>query len=169
MNSRERVRMAINHQEPDRVPVDIGGTFVTGVHVDEYIKIAEHVGLDCELPKVYEQMLMLARPDFLMLNYFGADVIQLENEIYSFGMKNKDWQIWQTNRGNRVLMPGSFKTDIATDGEIHIVNADGKVLAKMAPTGDYFDRPNYGVGMNLDFEIVHVDIEKFKKTSSYIQ
>ena len=164
MNSRERVRMAINHKEPDRVPVDIGGTFITGVHVDEYIKIAEYVGLDCELPKVYEQMLMLVRPDFLMLNFFGADVIQLENEEYSFGMKNKDWQIWKTNRGNRVLMPGSFKTATAEDGEIHIINKDGKVLAKMAPSGDYFDRPNYGIGMNLDFEIAHVDIEKFKKS-----
>ncbi len=30
MTSRERVRAAINHREPDRVPIDIGGTKVTG-------------------------------------------------------------------------------------------------------------------------------------------
>ena len=99
-----------------------------------------------------------------MLKFFGADVIQLENEEYSFGMKNKDWQIWKTNRGNRVLMPGSFMTTRTEDGNIHLVNKDGKVLAVMAPTGDYFDRPNFKIGLKLDFDIVHVDIEKFKKS-----
>ncbi len=164
MTSRERVRLAINHKQADRVPVDIGGTFVTGIHVDQYLKLARHIGWDCELPKVYEQMLMLARPDLLMLNWLGADVVLLENESYSFGMKNEGWQPWRTNRGNRVLMPGSFHTQVAEDGEIHMVDASGKLLAKMSATGDYFDRPNMGIGMNLDFEIQRVDIEKFRRT-----
>ena len=30
MNSRERVMMALNHQEPDRVPLDLGASAVTG-------------------------------------------------------------------------------------------------------------------------------------------
>jgi hypothetical protein len=29
MNSRERVRKAINHQETDRIPLDLGSTLVT--------------------------------------------------------------------------------------------------------------------------------------------
>ena len=33
MNSRERVQRAINHQEPDRVPLDLGGSLVTGMNV----------------------------------------------------------------------------------------------------------------------------------------
>jgi uroporphyrinogen decarboxylase len=31
MSSRERVRLAINHQATDRVPVDIGASRVTGI------------------------------------------------------------------------------------------------------------------------------------------
>lgn len=31
MNSRERVLLALNHKEPDRVPYDMGGTVVTGI------------------------------------------------------------------------------------------------------------------------------------------
>lgn len=164
MTSRERVRLAIAHKQADRVPIDIGGTFVTGVHVDEYLKIARHLGMDMELPKVYEQSLMLARPDLLMLNWFDADVIQLENDSYSFGLRNTDWQIFRTNRGNRVLMPGAMRLETAENGEIHVVDAAGRVQAKMAPTGDYFDRPNYGAGMNLDFEIEHKDVEQFKRS-----
>ena len=33
MNSRERLQAALDHRQPDRVPVDIGATFVTGIHV----------------------------------------------------------------------------------------------------------------------------------------
>ncbi len=31
--SRERVHLALNHQEPDHVPLDLGGSAVTGMHV----------------------------------------------------------------------------------------------------------------------------------------
>ena len=33
MTSRERIRTALNHNQPDRVPVDFGGTFETGIAV----------------------------------------------------------------------------------------------------------------------------------------
>ena len=33
MNSRERVRLAINHQEPDRVPLDLSAAPTTGMQV----------------------------------------------------------------------------------------------------------------------------------------
>lgn len=33
MNSRERVNFALNHREPDRIPLDLGGTPVSGMHV----------------------------------------------------------------------------------------------------------------------------------------
>ena len=36
MNSRERVRAAIRHEETDRVPIDIGGTGVTGINLIAY-------------------------------------------------------------------------------------------------------------------------------------
>jgi len=31
MNSRERIRMAIDHREADRVPIDLGGMRSTGI------------------------------------------------------------------------------------------------------------------------------------------
>ena len=61
MNSRERVRAAINHQEPDRVPLDLGGSRVTGIHVDEYCSLARYYGIDVLPPKVYDAWLMLAQ------------------------------------------------------------------------------------------------------------
>ena len=45
MTSRERVRMALNHQEPDRVPMDLWGS-ASRIHTQEYLKIAEAGGLE---------------------------------------------------------------------------------------------------------------------------
>ena len=45
MTPRERVRMALNHQEPDQVPVDLWGS-ASRIHTEEYIKIAKSRGLD---------------------------------------------------------------------------------------------------------------------------
>ena len=45
MNSRERILAAINHKEPDRVPIDIGATLQTGIHAIAYTKLKEHLGM----------------------------------------------------------------------------------------------------------------------------
>ena len=39
MNSRERVSLALNHGEPDRVPVDMGGSSVTGMHASTVYRL----------------------------------------------------------------------------------------------------------------------------------
>jgi hypothetical protein len=33
LSSRDRIHAALDYRPPDRVPIDIGGTFVTGIHV----------------------------------------------------------------------------------------------------------------------------------------
>ena len=46
MTSRERVDCALNHQEPDRVPFDLGASAVTGIHVSAVYKLRQSLGLD---------------------------------------------------------------------------------------------------------------------------
>jgi uroporphyrinogen decarboxylase len=45
MRSRERARLALNFQEPDRVPFDLGGTGLTTMHVDAYCSLRGHLGM----------------------------------------------------------------------------------------------------------------------------
>ena len=45
---RERVLRALNHREPDRVPIDIGGSFATGINVAAYEALKEHLGVQTE-------------------------------------------------------------------------------------------------------------------------
>lgn len=48
MTPRERVLRALNDREPDRVPIDIGGSFATGINVAAYEALKEHLGVQTE-------------------------------------------------------------------------------------------------------------------------
>ena len=54
MNSRERIITALNHQEPDRVPVDLGGCVTTGIQASALTKLRQVLGLEERLVKVYD-------------------------------------------------------------------------------------------------------------------
>lgn len=47
MTSRERLQAALRHEPVDRVPLDIGGSFATGINILAYKKVcsASHKGL----------------------------------------------------------------------------------------------------------------------------
>jgi uroporphyrinogen decarboxylase len=53
MTSRERVLAAINHQEPDRVPIIIGTSNTTTMKMQPYRKLKEHLGIEAEDRYIY--------------------------------------------------------------------------------------------------------------------
>jgi uroporphyrinogen decarboxylase len=99
MNSRERVRKALRFEEPDRVPIDVGGSVVTAICIDAYVDLVRHLGWDLGLPVVYDQFGMLARIAEPVRQRLHSDVIELENPSVSWGLENKDFQPWMTGPG----------------------------------------------------------------------
>lgn len=43
MTSRERVLMALNHEEPDRAPLDLGSSLVNSIHAQTLHHVREQV------------------------------------------------------------------------------------------------------------------------------
>ncbi len=59
MLSRDRMRLALDHQEPDRVPFDLGGTGLTTIHVTAYRNLRQYFGLpavDVRVAHLAEQL-----------------------------------------------------------------------------------------------------------------
>ena len=139
MTSRERVLKALNHEEPDRVPIDIGGTIVTGIHIDEYCKLAKYIGMDGAPPKLIEQFMMVARNDERMMEWLHCDFIHLESTCHNWGYINKDWKLWRTYSGNDVLVPGEFDVE-EKDGYLYLRNTAGNIAGYMPVGGLYFDK-----------------------------
>ena len=71
MTSRERVLAALNHQQPDRVPIDLGGN-QTGIHKFAYRALVEHLGLDEEI-QIMDAVQQLARPSEEVLQRLRVD------------------------------------------------------------------------------------------------
>jgi uroporphyrinogen decarboxylase len=71
MTSRERVLAALNHQQPDRVPIDLGGN-QTGIHKFAYRTLLDHLGIADELT-IMDQVQQLAKPCEALLQRLHVD------------------------------------------------------------------------------------------------
>ncbi len=71
MTSRERVLKAINHEIPDRVPIDMGG-FQTGIHRKAYIELLKYLNLNEEVT-ILDPVQQLAKPSEEVLKKFHVD------------------------------------------------------------------------------------------------
>lgn len=71
MTSRERVLRALNHQAPDRVPIDLGG-FQTGIHKKAYADLLCYLGIGEEIVTL-DPVQQLAKPSEEILKHFRVD------------------------------------------------------------------------------------------------
>jgi len=74
LTHRERARRTLNHEEPDRVPLDLGGR-VSNIHYKEYRRLIDRLGLHTtfQLDPFYSVM----DPDFRVLERLGVDFYYL--------------------------------------------------------------------------------------------
>ncbi len=160
MNSRERVQLALDRQEPDRVPLDLGGCGQTGMHASSVYGLRQALGLDepGTPVKVIEpyQMLGEIKPD--LMQALGVDVAGLAGLGTMFGYKLEGWKRWTMFDGTPVLVPEGFNTDPEPNGDILMYPEGDKSVpacAKMPKDGWYFDSLRRQVSIddeNLDVE-----------------
>ncbi len=94
MTSRERVLTALDHREPDRVPIDFGGTRLSGIAASAYYRLKQHLGLGGPA-RVFDLFQMLAEVERPVMERFGADVIGIYRPSAVFGIRNERWKPWQ--------------------------------------------------------------------------
>ena len=77
MTRRQRVLAAINHQELDRIPMDLGVHFSTGISAFAYKHLREYLGLDASTIEVPDPIQVLARVEPDILTRFHSDTMLL--------------------------------------------------------------------------------------------
>ena len=82
LSHRERVIKALGHQEPDRIPFDLGNTVNSSIHILAYQKLKAHFGLEAEdslihkmmqTAAVHEPILQALDIDFRFVKIGGSD------------------------------------------------------------------------------------------------
>lgn len=118
--SRERILTACAHREPDRLPVDFGGGFQTGIHVSMVYQLRQALGLDrpgtpVKVVEIY-QMLGEIAPDLRAA--LGVDTVSLHGTGTMFGFPQTAFKPWTLADGTPVLVPGDFNTQYEPNGDL---------------------------------------------------
>jgi len=145
MRSRERVLTALRHEEPDRVPIDVGGTPSSGIAAAAYRRLKQHLEYGTRT-RISDLMQWLAEIDPQVRQFLGGDVVPLHRRRSFFGMAMDDWKMWTAPDGCVYEVPGAFKPVTLPDGSLELQDAEDpqRVLGHMPAGGGYFepaDRP----------------------------
>lgn len=144
LSSRERVEAALDHREGDRVPLDLGGSPVTGMHVSSVYKLRQALGLDPPgTPvKVIEPFQMLGEIGADLADALGVDVAGVGRLTNFYGFPQADWKPWSAFDGVPLLVPGGFPTEREPNGDLLMypcADRSAPPSARMPAAGLYFD------------------------------
>ena len=151
MTSKERVLKSLNHEEPDRLPMDFGSSFITGVHCSVVAELRRRYELEPCPVKICEPYQMLGEVEADLLDAMGLDVQPIFPQRTIFGFPNENWKPWTTPWGQEVLVSEHFKTTTDAQGNTYIYpqgDESAPPSGHMPKTGYFFDTieridPNY--------------------------
>src|SRR5512140_2426876 len=105
MSSRERIVAAIEHRQPDKVPVDLGATPSSGISAIAYGNLKRHLGMDDGHTRIYDVVQQLAEPEPFMLDRFRVDVVDIGR---AFNTEESAWQPVTLADGQKAFHPAWF-------------------------------------------------------------
>ncbi len=137
MNSRERVRAALAHRQPDRVPIDLGGSIVTGINAVGYARLKRHLGLPGPA-RVTSVTLLLAEVEEELAARWGLDVLPVPRYHAAPGVPlSGGWREHPLPDGTPALFPSAFSPRIRADGAWELLE-QGQVASRLSPGSGSF-------------------------------
>jgi len=137
MTSRERILAAIEHRQPDRVPVDLGATPSSGISATAYGNLKKHIGVTTGHTRLYDVVQQLAQPEEAILDRFGIDVLDVGR---TFNTQDSDWYPIKLADGQAAQYPVWFHPEKQADGSYIARLKDGKDIAHMPAGGTFYDQ-----------------------------
>ena len=132
MNHRERVLAALRHQEPDQVPLDLGGTMDSTIMAVPYRALREHLGLGAGTTRVADVFQHTALVEEDVRQALGVDVMFVSDEP-------DEWRAGTLPDGSPAEFPARFQPQLQADGSQVTFDAAGNVVLRMPRGGHYFD------------------------------
>jgi len=133
--SRERVMMAVNHREPDRVPIDLGGHRSSGIMAIAYNRLKQHLGITSGDIYVYDFVQQLAIIEPEVMDRFGVDTIEMGR---GFSTSPDDWSDWVLPDGTPCKIP-AFIHPVKVGDDWHVYHDDGTLIAIQPEGCLYFE------------------------------
>ena len=172
MTSRERVLSAINHIQPDKVPVDFGSSPVTGISASMVYKLRKAFNLPERPVKVIDCYQMLGEIEEDLREKLDIDCVPIMTYTNLFGFRNDSWKPWTLFDGTPVFVPGGFNTAIESNGGLYQYPEGDKTVPPsglMPKGGFYFDAINREIPpFDEDYPSVEDNLEEFTPISDEV-
>ncbi len=136
MTPRERVLAALNHQEPDRVPIDFSGHRSSGIAAIAYAKLRKALGFPERPIRVYDPIQQLAIVDEDVLQRFHVDAMELGR---GFALEDEHWVDWTLPDGTPCQMP-KWAAARREEGAWVLRSRSGRVIGRMPDGAIYFEQ-----------------------------
>jgi uroporphyrinogen decarboxylase len=137
MTSRERVLAAINHQEGDRIPIDLGGFNASTILAEAYKKLLKHLGIETPI-YIGDTSQFWVLVDEVIRERFGLDVEPRYPLYDALGCRrDREWKDWTHPSGTRVKVTSDFQPLPQGDGSY--LYEVGDALYRLPSGGHYFD------------------------------
>lgn len=137
MTSRERVMAAVNHKQPDYVPLDLGATPSSGISAIAYNNLKKYLNMTTGHTRIFDVVQQVVQPEDEILNRFGVDVIDIGRV---FNEKDEDWYDVELADGSIGQYPRWFKPQKQANGDYLVFDKEGTQIAKMPVGATFFDQ-----------------------------
>ena len=114
MTPRQRIIAAVNHTQPDRVPIDFGGHRSSGISAIAYARLKRALGIHAGDVYVYDMVQQLAIVETEVLDAVGADVVELGR---GFMLDDADWRPWTLPDGTPCKIPAFINVEKRGQGK----------------------------------------------------
>ncbi|TFG64433.1 MAG: hypothetical protein E4H36_03040 [Spirochaetales bacterium] len=163
MTSRERVLAAINHQQPDRIAIDLGGSNACTILAESYHKLLKHLGIDKPV-RIGDTMQFWVLVDDEVLDRFGCDVVPCYPLSDGLGCRRgRPWKDWTHPRGTPVKVSSDFNPERQADGSY--IYKTGDAVYRLPDKGYYFDLvKNPFDWVETPADVAKMDIPLFTET-----
>jgi hypothetical protein len=139
--SARRLAATLRHEQPDRIPIDLGSTAVTGIHVSCVSQLRDYFGLARRPVKIHEPYQMLGWMDEDLVKALGIDTVGVFPRENMFGFANENWKEWNF-RGLDVLIGEKFRIVEESNGDILVFpkgDPDNAPSGRMPLGSAFFD------------------------------
>ena len=139
MNSRERVLKAVNFEQPDRIPIDLGAIRASGINVVAYDKMKKRMGVNTPT-KIHDVMQVLAEVELEVLDKLGCDIVGLDvDDVEWAGMDAVEGVKKTLFCGLEVFFPPETKIRENQDQSWELLDKSDLAYGHMPKDGFYFD------------------------------
>ncbi len=136
MTSRERVTAALNHEEPDRVPIDVGATGLSGINLMAYGRLKKHLGIHEGSARIFHSWIQVPCIEDAVLDRLHGDCVTLPRYRMSLGIENEKFKPWTHACGTEFLVPEDFNPVRNDEGDWEW-HEHGEVIAKAPGEGTH--------------------------------